>query len=185
MKKIVERDEKSFGFKMQQIREVRKISLSRLASETGLSQRYLKEIEEGIVNPPVAAVIRVAKALAIESGTFLSSEDKKASARRRADRYFKRTQNYSYQTLTPDAEKWHMKAFLVTIEPKQEHKMVDYRHEGEEFDYILEGEVEVIVGDQRHLLRKGQSLHFNSGLTHKLRNVSDGETKLLVTIYTP
>ena len=34
-----------------------------------------------------------------------------------------------------------MKAFLVTIDPKQDHKMVEYRHEGEEFLYVLKGDV--------------------------------------------
>jgi quercetin dioxygenase-like cupin family protein len=78
-----------------------------------------------------------------------------------------------------------MKAFLVTIDPKQDHKMVDYRHEGEEFLYVLKGQIEVVVGENQNLLKKGETLHFNSGITHKLRNLSDEEAKLLVVIYTP
>ena len=41
-------DEKSFGVKMKQLRQLRKISLEQLANKTGFSQRYLKEIEEGM-----------------------------------------------------------------------------------------------------------------------------------------
>jgi quercetin dioxygenase-like cupin family protein len=78
-----------------------------------------------------------------------------------------------------------MKAFLVTIDAKQDHKMVEYKHEGEEFLYVLKGHIEVVVGENQHLLKKGETLHFNSGITHKLRNVSDDEAKLLVVIYTP
>ena len=78
-----------------------------------------------------------------------------------------------------------MKAFLVTIDPKQDHKMVEYKHEGEEFLYVLKGHVEVRVGEAQNLLKKGETLHFNSGTTHKLRNVSEEEAKLLVVIYTP
>jgi len=43
----------------------------------------------------------------------------------------------------------------------------------------------VMVGENENLLKKGETLHFNSGITHKLRNVSDDEAKLLVVIYTP
>lgn len=178
-------DEKSFGVKMKQLRQVRKISLEHLANEAGFSQRYLKEIEEGITIPPVSAVIQIAKALAIDSGSFLSAEEQEASERRRRESFFKRTQAYSYKTLTPDAETKHMKAFLVTIDPKQDHKMVAYRHEGEEFLYVLKGHVEVMVGEIQNLLKKGETLHFNSGITHKLRNLSEEEAKLLVVIYTP
>jgi quercetin dioxygenase-like cupin family protein len=178
-------DEKSFGTKMKQLRQTKKISYEDLANKTGFSQRYLKEIEEGVKIPPVSAVIQIAKALAIDSGSFLSAEEQEASERRRRESFFKRTQAYSYKTLTPEAETKHMKAFLVTIDPKQDHKMVEYRHEGEEFIYALKGHVEVMIGENQNLLKKGETLHFNSGIVHKLRNLSDDEAKLLVVIYTP
>ncbi len=178
-------DEKSFGTKMKQLRLLRKISFEQLANKTGFSQRYLKEIEEGVAIPPVSAVIQIAKALAIDAGSFLSAEEQQASEKRRRESFYKRTQAYSYKTLTPEAETRHMKAFLVTIDPKQDHKMVEYKHEGEEFLYVLKGHIVVMVGENENLLKKGETLHFNSGITHKLRNVSDEEAKLLVVIYTP
>lgn len=178
-------DEKSFGTKMKQLRETKKVSFEDLANKTGFSERYLKEVEEGIKIPPVSAVIQIAKALSIDSGSFLSAEEQEASERRRRESFFKRTQAYSYKTLTPDAETKHMKAFLVTIDPRQDHQMVEYKHEGEEFLYVLKGHVEVMVGDDRNLLKKGETLHFNSGIAHKLRNLSNTEAKLLVVIYTP
>jgi quercetin dioxygenase-like cupin family protein len=178
-------DEKSFGAKMKQLRQLRKISFEQLANKTGFSQRYLKEIEDGVAIPPVSAVIQIAKSLAIDAGSFLSAEEKEASEKRRKESFYKRTQAYSYKTLTPEAETKHMKAFLVTIDPRQDHKMVEYKHEGEEFVYVLKGHIEVMVGENQNLLKRGETLHFNSGITHKLRNLSDEEAKLLVVIYTP
>ncbi len=70
MKKV---DEKSFGAKMEQLRVAKKMSLEQLASLTGFSQRYLKDIEQGIANPSVSVVIQIAKALSIDSGSFLSA----------------------------------------------------------------------------------------------------------------
>lgn len=178
-------DEKSFGAKMKQLRQLRKLSFETLANKTGLSNRYLKEIEEGRIIPPVSAVIQISKALSIDSGSFLSAEEQEALARKRRESFYKRTQAYSYKTLTPEAETKHMKAFLVTIDPKQDHRMVEYRHEGEEFIYVLKGEVEVRVGENENHLKKGETLHFDSGIPHKLRNLSDEESKLLVVLYTP
>jgi len=177
-------DEKSFGAKMEQLRLAKKLSFEQLASLTGLSHRYLRDIEQGVANPSVSVVIQIAKALSIDSGSFLSAEEE-ASEKRRMESFYKRTQAYSYKTLTPNAEKKHMKAFLVTIDPRQDHKMVDYRHEGEEFVYVLTGEVEIIVGEDQYRLRKDETLHFDSGTAHKLRNLTDEEAHLLVVIYTP
>ena len=178
-------DEKSFGTKMKQLRQARKIPFEQLATKTGFSQRYLKEIEDGITIPPVSVVIQIAKALSVDSGSFLSAEEQEASRKRRRESFFKRTQAYSYKTLTPDAEQKHMKAFLVTIDAKKDHRMVEYRHEGEEFLYVLKGDVAVRVGENQTLLKKGENLHFDSGITHRLSNLSDEEAKLLVVIYTP
>lgn len=178
-------NERSFGAKMKQLRQARKISFEHLANLTGYSQRYLRDVEEGKVIPPVAAVIQISKALSVDSGSFLSAEEQEATLRRRRESFYKRTQAYSYKTLTPDAETKHMKAFLVTIDPRQDHKMVEYRHEGEEFIYVLNGEVEVMVGENPNHLRKDETLHFNSGIPHKLRNLGDEEARLLVVLYTP
>ena len=115
-------DEKSFGAKCSNFARRERSHLRQLANLTGFSQRYLKEIEEGIAVPPVSAVIQIAKALSVDSGSFLSAEEQEASQKRRRESFFKRTQAYSYKTLTPDAEEKHMKAFLVTIDPKQEHQ---------------------------------------------------------------
>jgi electron transfer flavoprotein alpha subunit len=78
-----------------------------------------------------------------------------------------------------------MKAFLVTIGPKQNHPTVKYKHEGEEFLYILKGQIKVMIGENQNFLKKGETLHFDSTIPHKLRNLSDKEAKLLVAIYTP
>ena len=78
-----------------------------------------------------------------------------------------------------------MKAFRVVIEAQQEHKGVGYHHEGEEFDYVLSGKVQVMVGDHVNTLSAGDSLHFNSGIPHKLKSISDERAELLVVIYTP
>jgi quercetin dioxygenase-like cupin family protein len=178
-------DEKSFGAKMKQLRQTRQVSLETLTSKTGYAQRYLKEIEEGTIIPPVSAVIQIAKALSIDSGSFLSAEEQEKSEKKRRESFLKRTQAYAYKTLTPDAQTRHMKAFLVTIDPHQDHKMVEYRHEGEEFVYVLKGDVEVIVGQNTHQVKKDETVHFDSGQTHKLRNLGGEEAQLLVVIYTP
>ena len=62
---------------------------------------------------------------------------------------------------------------------------MDYHHEGEEFVYVLSGKIEVAVGEHRNILEQGDSLHFNSGIRHKLKSVSDETAELIVVIYTP
>jgi len=173
----------SIGEKISKLRKERGLSLSELAKEAGLSADLLKDIEAGESLPPVSVLLRLAKALAIDSTSLLVEEEELSEKRR--ERFIKRTQEYSYEVLTPRAEDKHLKAFLVTIDPMQAHKMVDYSHEGEEFIYVLEGKIEVVVGDNPNVLGKGESIHFDSEIVHRLRNLSEEPAKLIVVIYTP
>jgi len=125
--------------------------------------------------------LQIARALQIDSGFFLKEQE--SNLRNRIKAYTKRTENYAYTTLTPGAENKHLKAFKVAIEPMTDHKGVGYQHEGEEFVYVLSGEIEVIVGDHVNTLDAGESLHFNSGIRHKLRNIGDEKAELVVVIY--
>lgn len=171
----------SIGKRIKKVRTDKKISLDQVANETGCSLDYLKDIESGKAIPPVGALIQIAKALQIDSGQFLKNQEEKLEKRVKA--YTSRTDNYAYTTLTPGAENKHLKAFRVTVEPKKEHGGVGYRHEGEEFVYVLSGGIEVTVGDHVNQLKTGESLHFNSGIRHQLRNVGEEPAELIVVIY--
>lgn len=171
------------GRKIKKARLAKKITYDRLANETGFTIEYLKEIETGKVTPPVGTLLQIARALEIDSGALLKEDDSRM--RHRIKAYTKRTDNYAYTTLTPGAENKHLKAFLVTIDPMTDHKGVGYQHEGEEFNYVLSGSIEVVVGEHVNKLKEGDSLHFNSGIRHNLRNTGKEEARLLVVIYGP
>ena len=171
------------GKKIKKARLEKKISFDQLANETGFSIDYIKAIEAGKKTPPVGTLLQIARALEIDSGMLLREEESKLKKRIKA--YTKRTDNYAYQTLTPGAENKHLKAFQVTVEPLQDHKGVGYQHEGEEFVYVLSGTVEIVVGEHVNRLGDGDSLHFNSGIRHQLRNVGEKSAELLVVIYGP
>jgi mannose-6-phosphate isomerase-like protein (cupin superfamily) len=171
------------GKKIRKERLKKKMSLDRVANETGFSVDYLKKVEGGKKIPPVGALLQIARALEIDSGFFLKEQE--TSLRSRIKAFTKRTENYAYSTLTPGAENKHLKAFKVSIDAMTDHKGVGYHHEGEEFVYVLAGKIEVVVGDHINRLDVGDSLHFNSGIRHQLRNVGNEEAELIVVIYGP
>ena len=180
----VRKKKQPFGKRLMQLRRKQKMSLKNLANETGLSAKYLSQIEKGEVIPPVAVILQVSRALEIDSSMLLREEKKQAGKKFDED-YQKRTEDYTYQTLTPEAQHKHLKAFKVSIDPKSEHKGVSYQHLGEEFVFVLKGKIEVMVGENKNTLGPGASLHFNSSIVHKLRNISKTKAELLVVLYTP
>ena len=174
-------ESQSLGDRIRAMREKLQVDLEGFALRTGYAPDYLRQIEEGKTAPPVGTLIQISRALAVDSAALLA-EDKKKERRRS---YRKRTKAYSYKTLNPGAEDKHLWAYLVTLEPKKAHERVEFKHEGEEFVYVLDGRVRLQVGSATKVLGTGSSHHFNSALEHTLANLSAKESKLLVVVYTP
>jgi electron transfer flavoprotein alpha subunit/transcriptional regulator with XRE-family HTH domain len=173
-----------FGAMVRQLREARNWSVDEMARKTGQTPDFVQQVEADQMSPPVAFILRMAQAMEVDPGTFLSKKEQAAIRDRRAQAYHQRTRNYSYTTLTPDAENSHLRAFMVTIEPYLAHKPVAYKHEGEEFIFVMSGELEFTLGEKVHVLKTGESIHFNSDVPHKLKSRSSDVTRCLVVLYT-
>ena len=175
----------SFGMRVRKLREAHDWSPETLAQATGQSPEFISQVEDDEVTPPVSFLLRLARALQVDPSTFLREEEKTVIRNQRAQAFIRRTQNYSYQTLTPGAENDHLRAFIITIESKHAHKPVAYKHEGEEFILVMEGDLQLTLGAKVHHLRSGESIHFNSDIPHKLKSLSDEATRCVVVLYTP
>jgi transcriptional regulator with XRE-family HTH domain len=171
------------GKRIKTVRTRKKMSLDQVANDTGRSIDYLKRVESGKEMPPVGTLLQIARSLQIDSGFFLREQSETRKARAKA--FTKRTADYAYTTLTPGAENKHLKAFRIHIDARQDHKGVGYQHEGEEFVYVLKGDVEIAVGDHINRLGPADALHFNSAIQHHMRNPGDVDAELLVVIYSP
>lgn len=172
-----------FGAMVRQLREARGWSDEVLAQKTGQTPDFIHQVESDQMSPPVAFIMRMAQAMEMDPGTFLNKDEQAAIRDRRAQAHQQRTQNYSYTTLTPDEES-RLRAFMVTIEPQLAHKPVAYKHDGEEFIFVMSGDLELTLGSKTQVLKPGESIHFNSDVPHKLKSVSNEETKCLVVLYT-
>ncbi len=173
-----------FGALVRQLREARNWAQDDLAQATGQTPEFISQVENDELSPPVAFIMRMAQAMKIDPGTFLNKEEKAAIRDRRQQAYHQRTQSYSYTTLTPEAANSHLRAFMITIEAHRDHKPVAYKHEGEEFIYVMEGDLGLSLGNKENVLKPGESIHFNSDIPHKLKSLSNQPTRCLVVLYT-
>ena len=173
------------GEKIKKIRESNDWTVESLAQQTDQTPEFIQKVETNEVVPSVSFLLKLSRALGVDPGTFLSDEEKAHIQDKRAQAFTTRTKNYAYQTLTPGAENQHLRGFMITIEAKQAHKPVAYKHEGEEFIYVMEGTLELTLDNKVHNLKVGESMHYNSEIPHKLKNKGNETTRCLVMLYTP
>ena len=72
--------------------------------------------------------------------------------------------------------------FIIDITYEKDHKLSS--HEGEEFIYVLEGEIEVEYGKDKFTVAAGDSIFYDSVVPHHLHSTGD-KAKILAVLYTP
>jgi len=175
--------EGSLGQRTRQGREKLGLSLEDVAHDTGYPLDVIMQVEEDKIVPPVALLLQLSRALKLNMEEAEVNGAKATRVRKKSHR--KRVESYAYIPLTKPGDDKHLRAYLVTIDPKTEHSGVEYHHDGEEFIHVLKGELTIHIGENIKELVKGESVHFNSALHHKLSNPKGETTKLLVVIYVP
>jgi quercetin dioxygenase-like cupin family protein len=174
----------SLGQRMKAGREKMGMSVEDLALETGYLPEVLKGMEEDRTIPPVSLVLQLSRVLKLNMDELEAEEDAHATKRRNKS-HKKRVASYAYTPLSKPGPEKHLRGYLVTIDALTEHKGVEYHHEGEEFDFVLKGGITIQIGENVTRLAKGESIHFNSALRHKLSNPNPEPAELLVVIYAP
>ncbi len=186
-------DALALGRKIRLRRRSRGLTLQNVSDLTGLSKSLLSQIENDVIAPPLATLIRISKALGVTIGYFFreTEPDQRISVVRHDDRpaHFsdlvrKSTPGgYTYVSLARPIARRHMEPFLVTFDSVDEDKLNYYTHPGEEFLHVTEGRLEFIGADQRIELAAGDSIYFDSGIPHALRSISEKTSTALVVIY--
>jgi transcriptional regulator with XRE-family HTH domain len=182
----------SVGHRVRRVREEKGLTVKDVAQRTGLSSKYLVQIESDEVSPPLGALIRIAKALDMKLGRFISTGEVKPftvvrkDQRRVISRYTSAQGNqygYTYESLAPDKKDRHMEPFMVTLVPSRAKKELS-DHAGQEFIYVLEGAMEVILKDHTEVLYPGDSVYYDSTVPHLVRCHGDKKTVILAVLYT-
>ena len=178
------------GENVKKIREKKGLNLQDISQRTGLSVSLLEEIEEGRVSPPLGTIIKLAKALNMKMGYFISGgenqpytivrkDNKKIISRydsTKSDKY-----GYEFISLAPHKKDRHMEPFIVTLEPSVEEE--SSTHDGQEFIYVLQGAMEVRLDKETYVLEPGDSIYYDSTTPHLVKCHGNDKTRILAVLY--
>lgn len=181
----------SLGDRIRRVREVRGLTIKDLSSRTGIHIDTLGCIESSKVIPALGQLVKLGRALDMKMGYFISPGIDESMAvvhkheRRPVSRYGDAKSmlyGYSYESLAPDKANRLMEPFIVTLVPTEAEEFSV--HAGQEFVYVLEGEMKVKVGDRVDFLKPGDAVYYDSNQPHLVRCAGTTATKILAVLYT-
>jgi transcriptional regulator with XRE-family HTH domain len=185
------------GSKIRGIRESKNLSVEEIAERSGLSAEQITSIENDENLPSLGPLIKIARALGVRLGTFMDDNDALGPVVCRAeDRESESSISFSngaadtrrhmeYHPLAKQKAGRHMEPFIIDINPTDN---LDYKlsaHEGEEFIYVMEGEIELEYGKEKYTLKVGDSIYYDSIVKHHLHGATGKSAKILALIYIP
>ncbi len=174
------------GRNLKAIRKERMVSLKEIADQCGLTVSFLSQVETGKALPSITTLKLVAEKLNTTISYIMGEEHSDPSPIIRAGERKKinYAQGITMYLLSSTDKNRQMEPLLFRLDPKASSGKSSYKHFGQEFVLVLKGVLEITLNDQSYVLKKGDSIYFNSAIPHSFRNIDKKETEA-VWIDTP
>ena len=176
------------GQRLKAAREKQGFTLEEVASRTEIPVDVLTQMEAGEAFLPLGQLIKLSKALSLKMAELISAGEEpftivRANQRLSFTRFGKAKQakhGYEYESLAPNKKDRLMEPFIVTLNPAAADEPSS--HDGQEFIYVLEGEMEVLIDDTRDVLRSGDAIYYDSTSMHLVKAHGDKPAKILAVL---
>lgn len=176
------------GARLRASREERGFTIEELAARAGVEPHLLAQVEAGEDFLPLGQLIRVTKALSLKMADVISTGPATFTIVRSNERQtFSRfgaaketSHGYEYESLAGGKSDRRMEPFIVTLHPAASDE--PSTHDGEEFIYVLEGEMEVIIEGARDVLRPGDAIYYDATASHLVRAYGDRPARILAVL---
>jgi transcriptional regulator with XRE-family HTH domain len=161
----------SIGERIKSLRIKQDMTLAELGEKANLSTSYLSQIERDRTNPSLTTLMNLARALDVEPRYFFISGDDAALVLRAS-------QVLQPETLSPLMVRYPLspvdasstlQVYRVQIQPNSPPQEFD-PYSGEELCVVLSGELTVVAGEETHILKAGDSIHYDALLFHSWLN---------------
>lgn len=188
------------GNKIKTLREAHGLTIEELSERSDTAPSVIEQLESGEAATSLAPLIKLTRALGVRLGTLTDDDAQIGPAFTDADsmqagtvvRAFGTTSDagdLNYFSLASGRPSRHIDPFIITITPSGETNHVLKGHEGEEFLYGLEGEIEIEYGSgangRVYVLGPGESIYYDSIVPHQVRAHDNQNAKFLAVVYTP
>lgn len=168
------------GSKIKRLRRKNQLTLEDVANRCELSKGFLSQVENNLSSPSIATLEDILEVLGSSLSEFFSEseEEENAIVYTKNDYFENEQEDYTINYLVPNAQKNLMEPIYLTLQPGGESEVVP-PHDGEDFGYILEGEITVMYGEEKIPAKAGESFYVYCNENYHLYNGGKRAAKLI------
>lgn len=161
----------NIGAKLRELRIQRALTQEELANRCELSKGFISQVERDLASPSIATLKDILECLGVTLQAFFSDDSAEKVVYSPSDMFEKHDEEDGRKItwLIPDAQKNSMEPIMLELQPGgKSHEMPPI--EGEEFGFVLKGQVTLVMGKRTLLVKKGSSFCLHPSTTHCLEN---------------
>ena len=165
----------NLGKRLKALRNERGLTLAQLGQQVGLSASYLSQVERGVTMPSLSKLTTIASALDVGMGYFF--EDDASSpcvVRLNQGKKLGGSSAVIVELLSADSSDKEIQPYRMVCQPGASRDHLP-TYPGEEFGFVLAGQLTVTVGEDTFVLKAGDSIHYQTLQPHSWRNEGDEE----------
>ncbi len=166
------------GLKIKNLRNYLNLTQEELADRCELSKGFISQLEHNKVSPSIDNLEMILEVLGISISDFFKEEENENIIYSYNEQNDKICDKYIKTWLIPVSQKKMMEPILVELDIGAVTEF-DAPHVGEEFGYVVEGEIEVVYGNNKYVCKTGDSFYFESKYEHHLINISKNKSKVI------
>ncbi len=173
--------------RIRELREIAGISVESFANELNIERAVLLDYENGNTDIPVGFLYKVAHRFNLELSALIRGDQPKlhvySVVRHGKGINVDRRKQYKYESLASNFIQKKAEPFIVTVEPDASNAQLESNtHPGQEFNYVLEGTLMIVVDGHEIILNEGDSIYFDSGYKHAMKALNNQEARFLAVI---
>ncbi len=166
------------GAKLRDLRLKNGLTQEELADRAELTKGFISQLENDNTSPSITTLIDILTLLGTDLGEFFSDYGDSQTVFTPDDFFEKKSDSQTVTWIVPTAQKNAMEPIILELAAGASTDP-DIPHEGEEFGYVLEGAVEVVIGDKSSIAKKGDAFYFQSDKKHYLKSAFESVSKIL------
>jgi transcriptional regulator with XRE-family HTH domain len=184
-------EKNKLGERIASYRNRLEMSVETFAEKSGVSPSVIRAIESGEVYPALGILVRLSRALGQRLGTFMDDQYSpdpivvRAESRKedKTSHIDSNAAGFHYFPLGQGKVDRHIDPFYVEIAGDSQANISS--HEGEEFIVVIDGEVELSYGEEKTILKAGDSAYYNSVVKHRVAAAGGKPAKIYAAIFMP
>lgn len=179
---------KQIGERLKGLRDVLDIQPEEIAELCGISVSQYEKMEKGESELSVANLQKISKRYGISLDVLMFGEEPHMRnyflTRKGQGLQVERRKAYNYESLASGFRGRKADPFIVTVEPKGDDVPKEMNsHNGQEFNMVIDGTMELYIGNKVLVLNEGDSIYFDATLPHGMRALNNKSVKFLAIIF--